>query len=274
MFVTSYDIVGYTMLHGPTQVFVKCHCPESLPPLMKEYASMLLVLRTTKLREKKLNGIKLFLSDYCDAISIRDCSNLNEVVDFLIKESKIHIFNIETLNDNRERFNSKRVEQRIQQYKCHLDDFFSSTSLNEFKHAFEIKVKDYSNLESITLKLNKLRSNDTLKALKKLVYLLFGVSSKAMVYCDTRPGCICVTWVVPVSLVPTLRAKTRQHSHVYLTSLGVLELVIGLRIAPNEGLLSIVTEAAFHFGIVSIQKIQKLREYFCNRPLEMVRSII
>ena len=226
------------MRHGPTQIKVECDCPKDLPSLLKEYAEMLLVLRKTKLRKGKLQEIKLYLSDYCEERSIRDCSNLNEVVDLLINESRIHIFNIETLNENRKRFSSKRVEKHIEQYKCLLDDFFSSTSLNDFMHVFETQVHedDYSNLESITLKLNKLKSNETLKALKKLVYLLFGVSSKAMVYCVTRPGCICVTWVVPVSLVPTLRAKARQHSHVYLASLGVLELVIGLRIAPNEGM--------------------------------------
>lgn len=224
------------MRHGPTKVIVKCNCPEDLPSLLKKYAKMLLALRKTTLRKDELQDITLYLSDYCDATSIRDCSNLNEVVDFLINESRIHMFNIETLNDNRECFKSKKVEKCIQQYNCHLDKFLSSTSIIEFTDAFETQVDDYSDLESITLKLNKPRSNDTLKALKKLVYHLFGISSKAMVYCVTRPGCICVTWVVPVSLVPILRAKARKHSHAYLASLGVLELVIGLRIAPNEGM--------------------------------------
>ena len=42
---------------------------------------------------------------------------------------------------------------------------------------------------------------------------------------------LCVTWIVPASLVSTLKAKAQQLSSEYLASRGVLELVIGLRIA-------------------------------------------
>ena len=225
---------------------------------------MLVVLRTTKLRGDGFLKIKLFLSDYCDEMSIRKCSNMIEVIDFLTKELKIHMFNIETLSGSCSLFKSRKVERSVQQYKHHLDEFLSSTKVKEFKHALDTQVDDYSKVESITLKLDEPRSDDTFKALKKLAYHIFGVSSKAMVYRDTHPGCICVTWVVPVSLVPTLRAKARQHSHVYLASQGVLELVIGLRIAPNEGMFLLLLNHLFILALFQSRKYRKFGSIFAT----------
>ena len=64
---------------------------------------------------------------------------------------------------------------------------------------------------------------------------------------------MCVTWIVPASLVSTLKAKAQQLSSEYLASRGVLELVIGLRIAPNEGLCHVL------FTCIS----RKCRTYTC-----------
>ena len=100
-------------------------------------------------------------------------------------------------------------------------------SINDPSHAFE----------SITLKLDESRNNDTLKNLEKLVYDSFGVRGRALILIRTGMGCVCVTWLVPTSLVSTMRAIAEQRSDEYLANLGVLELVIDLRVVPNEGLL-------------------------------------
>ena len=99
-----------------------------------------------------------------------------------------------------------------------------------------MKIGDSSQLETIVVKLDK---STTLKALEKLMYHFFGIHYKACIHCGTGTGCVRVTWVVPMSLVPILREKAEQLSPEYLASKGVLELVIGLRIAPHEGLHSI-----------------------------------
>ena len=121
-------------------------------------------------------------------------------------------------------------------------EFLSSTSVKELKDALKVHINDPSHaFESITLKLDENRNNDTLKNLEKLVYDIIGVRGRALILIRTGLGCVCVTWLVPTSLVSTIRAIAEQHSEEYLANLGVLELVIGVRIVPNEGLLHLCT---------------------------------
>ena len=196
---------------------------------------MLFVLRTTTLPDDKFLRLKMFLSDFCDEESIQQCSTLSAVVDKLKQHLKIYIFNIDTLNVCRKHFCSSDVTRSLQQYKQQLNDFLSNTSVKEFKGALETQIIDSHNLEPVILKLGESRSNDTLSALKRLVYHYFGNVLKTLILFEIRAGCVCITWCVPSSLVPTLREKAEQLSIEDLASKGVLELVIGLRIVPNEG---------------------------------------
>ena len=223
------------MSHGSIQVSLKPDIPERVVFLMKEYAKMLLVLRTAKLSKAKLTILKTFLSDYCEESSIRECCTVSSIVDLLIQQLKIYIFNIDTLNASCEYFSSLKVNHSVEQYKQHLNRFLSSTSVKEFKGTLQTKIVNPKNIDCITLKLDEGRASDTLKKLKQLVYHFFGNISKVFIHCETCAGCVCITWLVPISLVPTLRTMAQQLSHEYLASHGVLELVIGLRIASNEG---------------------------------------
>ena len=222
------------MSHGPIQVSLKPDVPERVVVLMKEYAKMLLVLRTAKLSKAELTTLKTFLSDYCEEISIRKCSTVSSIVDQLIKQLKIYIFNIDTLNASCEYFSSLEVNHSVEQYKQHLESFLSSTSVKELKETLQTQIVNPESVERITLKLDEGRASDTLKKLKQLVYHFFGNISRTFIHCETFAGCVCVTWLVPISLVPTLKTIAQQLSHEYLASQGVLELVIGLRIAPSE----------------------------------------
>ena len=123
----------------------------------------------------------------------------------------------------------------LQQYRQQLDDFLSNTSVKEFKGTLKTKIDDSSKVETVTIILNENRIENTLEALRKLIYHFFGIHYKVLIHCGTEEGCVRITWIVPMSLVPTLREKADQLSPQYLASKGVLELVIGLRIAPNEG---------------------------------------
>ena len=221
------------MPHGPIQVSLKPDVPQRVVVLMKEYAKMLLVVRTAKLSKGKLATLKMFLSDYCEESSIRECSTVNSIVDLLIEQLKIYIFNIDTLNASCEFFSSLEVNNSVEQYKQHLDRFLSSTSVKEFKETLQTQIVNPESVECITLKLDEGRATCTLKKLKQLIYHFFGNISKAFIHCEVCVGCVCVTWLVPISLVPTLRTMAQQLSHEYLASHGVLELVIGLRIAPR-----------------------------------------
>ena len=233
-------IVGYIMRHGPITVFVKPDVPEGLNTLLQKYTEMLLVLRSTSQAKDTFHKLKLFLSDYCGERSIRNCSTLSDVIDILIEELKIYIFNIETLSAvaSCDYFakNCSEIKACVETYKHHLNDFLSETYVKEFKGNLETEITNHSIVEPVTLKLNETKIDDTLKTLKKLVYHFFGNCSKALAHSDTGEGCVCITWLVPTSLVPTLKTMAKKHSQEYLASQGVLELVIGLRIAPNEGL--------------------------------------
>ena len=233
-------VVGYIMRHGPITVFVKPDVPEGLNTLLQKYTEMLLVLRSTSQAKDTFHKLKLFLSDYCGEWSIRDCSTLSDIVDILIEKLKIYIFNIETLSAvaSCDYFATKCSEIKVcvETYKHHLDDFLSKASVKEFMGTLETEITNHSIVEPVTLKLNETKIDDTLKTLKRLVYHFFGNCSKALAHSDTGEGCVCITWLVPASLVPTLKTRAKKLSQEYLTSQGVLELVIGLRIAPNEGL--------------------------------------
>ena len=222
------------MSHGPIQVSLKPDVPKRVVILMKEYTEMLQVLRDAELSESELSALKRFLSDYCDEFSIRMCSTVSEVVDQLIEKLIIYIFNIDTLNASCNKFGGCEVKCSVEQYKQHLDEFLSSTSVKELKETLQTRIVNPKGIEYITLKLDEGRGCDTLKKLKQLVYHFFGNISKTFIHCETCAGCVCVTWLVPTSLVPYLRTTAQQLSHEYLASHGVLELVIGLRIAPNN----------------------------------------
>ena len=64
-------------------------------------------------------------------------------------------------------------------------------------------------MEEITFKLDESINSNILRELKKLVHHFFG---RALIHCKTGSGCVCITWLVPVSLVPTLRTMARRHS--------------------------------------------------------------
>ena len=236
--------LGLMMQHGSITITVNPDVPEGLLSLMEEYANMLTVLRKTKLSKKKFLELTFFLksyfsSDIASSHSICECSTLNDVIDFLQNELKIWLFNIDTLKAIKKTINNSKVTSSIEQYRQHLKEFCSSTSVKEFKDALEVQISDSSHaFESIILKLDEVRANDTLHNLKKLVYDIFGVHSKALILIRTGIGCVRVTWLVPTSLVSTMSAIAEQQSEEYLANFGVLKLVIGsLQVVPNEGLL-------------------------------------
>ena len=234
---------GLMMQHGPVTVTVNPDVPKNLLSLMKEYAKMLGVLRKTKLSKKKITELTSFLKDYfssdrASSPSICKCSTLNDVIDFMQNQLKIWLFNVDTLIGIEEKFIGSKATSSIEQYRQHLEKFHSNTSVKEFKDALKVHIDDPSHaFESIILKLDEIRTNDTLKNLETLVYDIFGVRGRALILIRTGLGCVCVTWLVPTSLVSTMRAMAEQLPEKYLTNLGVLELVIGLRVVPNEGLL-------------------------------------
>ena len=198
---------------------------------------MLMVLQTARLPKKRLSRLKLFLSGFCDESSFENCPSPKQIVKQLKVKLKIDIFNIDTLYACCEYFKSQRVNRSVQKYKKHLNKFLSTTSVKKFQSSLQTdEITCLDDTEPLTLKLKETANVDTLKNLKKLVYHFFGDSSKALIIRKIHSGCVCVTWIVPASLVSTLRAKAQQLSSEYLASRGVLELVIGLRIAPNEGL--------------------------------------
>ena len=225
--------------HGPVQVKVEPDILKKLLALRKKYNDMLVVLQTARLPKERLSRLKLFLSGYCDESSFENCPSPKQIVEQLKVKLKIDIFNIDTLCACCEYFKSKTVNRSVQQYKERLDIFLSTTSVMEFQSSLQTdEITCLDDTEPLTLKLKEtaISNDDTLKNLKKLAYDFFGHSSKAFIIRIIRRGCVCVTWIVPASLVSTLRAKAQQLSSEYLASRGVLELVIGLRIAPNEGL--------------------------------------
>ena len=226
----------YTSEHGPVKVRPGPDVFESLHSLMKSYTNMLLVLRTTKLPDDKFHRLKLFLSDFCEEMSIRECSTLDNVIDLLKKHLKIYYFNIDTLVISCDHFCSSKVKTSLEQYKKQLSHFLSTTPIKEFKKALKLEIVDRSKVDIITIKLDESRTEHTLAALKKLVHHFFGIHYKVLIHCGIDDGCVCITYIVPVSLVLILREKAQQLSPEYLASKGVLELVIGLRLVPYEGL--------------------------------------
>ena len=245
MLTCHFCTIADTIQHGPIKVLINPGVSESqLLFLLKGYANTLGVLRTTTLSEDKFCNLKYFLSDFCDEESIQQCSTVCDVINLLKEHLKIHPFNIYTLNVSCKHFCSSKVKTSLQQYRQQLEKFFSNTSIKDIKESLKTQLLDNSEVESVTLKLDEHWMYNTLKALDHLVYHFVGNFRKALVLYETRqdlPRCVCITWIVPTSMVRSLRAivKAKQLSTEYLASRGVLEFVIGLRIAPSEGLYMI-----------------------------------
>ena len=223
---------------------------EHLSFLSAEYANLLTVLQMTEISKESLDKLTVFLSRLCKCVSLKSCNSLNCVIDLLDLEKKIFLFNIEPLiaccsirpNHLYTPFFERKVCNAVLDYKELLKGFLSSFSLKSFHFSLKESLKDITGMAEVTLKLKGTDETDagtvncdTAEILEKLPYQLFGVTSKAMLLCEVRTGCVCVTWYVPTSLVPTLREKAECLSSEYLANKGVLELVIGLRIVPNEG---------------------------------------
>ena len=223
------------MKHGPIKVIVKPEIPKELLELMEKYSDMLVELQMAILSEPDLKRLRLFLSSYCDESSLKSCSSSEELVTQLEAKSRIYIFNIDTLTACCKHFRNDEVSRSVHQYKERLKTFLSTTSVKEFQSSLQTEVTGHDDTEEITLKLDETASKDTILSLKKLVYHFFGNISKALILHRIRDGCVCVSWIVPASLASTFRTKAQQLSPEYLASKGVLELVIGVRIAPNEG---------------------------------------
>ena len=196
---------------------------------------MLVEFRKIKLRKAKFLDLTRFLSVFCDEESIQQCNTTDQVICSLQRNLKIYIFNIEALEASCDHFHSSTVKTMLGQYRKQLEDFLSNCSVKEFKGVLKTEIHDSSKVETVTVKLEESITKYTLEGLRKLIYHFFGVLCKVLIHCGTDEGCVRVTWIVPTSLVSILREKAEQLSSEYLASKGVLELVIGLRIAPNEG---------------------------------------
>ena len=223
------------MQHGPVKVSVGSDVPKDLLLLLKEYSDMLLVVRTTELSSSKFSKLRIFLSDLCDEKSIRQYDDLCAIVDFLVESLKLYIFNIDTLTLSYKHFDDAKVQDSVQQYKKLLDNFLSTTHVKDFKKALRTEVSDCRSVEEITLKLDESINSNTLRELNNLVHHFFGNISRGLIHCKIDLGCVCITWLLPVSMVPTLRAIVKQRLQDpeyrdHLERKGVLELVIGLRI--------------------------------------------
>ena len=233
---------GCTLSHGPVVAHVVMNHTISgeLISLMKDYISMVSTLRKAELLDDMLMNVKIFLDNYCRDRSILDCSSFSAVVDLLIDKLYIYVFNIDTLTACSKYFEANELTLFVQQYDQRLHIFLSSTSVTDFKDSLQSQVKRRGNLERITMKLDKAKSNATLTTLKELTLHCFGDSSKLLSLVKICAGCVCVTWLAPTLLVPTLRMEVERLSHEDLADRGVREIVIGLRVAPSEGLCAVI----------------------------------
>ena len=231
------------MEHCSVEMFVEPCIIEDLRSLMKDYSHMLTLLKTAEMSTTNFGCLKKFLSTYCDDMSLKEYSCLDCLIEQLEIESIIYLFNIDTLivcctPNQRGTFQpyfESKVCGTVLEYREQIKVFLDSKPINEFRCSLRDIKEKHDNVE-VTLKLKEPTSKVTAKRLLKIPCQIFGITGKRFHLREVRPGCVCVTWCVPTSLVPTLREKAEQLSPEYLASKGVLELVIGLRIAPNEGL--------------------------------------
>ena len=195
--------------------------------LNEKYAYMLMVLQRSELSEKELSNLRFFLSTFCNDMSLKRCDSLECLVELLQLTSKISLFNIEPLAACCKcQLLVAEVRRVILNYKMHYKRFWLGASLRNFRCSLKERIDEFEGMAEVSLKLNNIAaSNTAAEIIEKLPYELFGVSSKAMVLCKVQKGCVCITWVIPMSLIPTLKEKA-QLSPEYLASKGVLKLVI------------------------------------------------
>ena len=127
---------------------------------------------------------------------------------FSRKHLKIYYFNIDTLDKSCDYFCSPEVKSSLEQYKKQLAHFLSTTSVKQFKGALKMKIVDPSKVETITIKLDESRTENTLEAIKNLIIHFFGIHYRSLIHCEIKVGCVRITWIVPLSLVPIFKRES------------------------------------------------------------------
>ena len=191
-------------------------------------------------------NLKEFLSNFCEENAIEKCSTWKAVINYLKEKSKICMFNIDTLETcmSCKKIKFPVVNGPVRRYGKQLKKFHSDTSVKKLIDLVLNEVTSFDDVESLTLHLDDKRHNTlqslnicTLQSLKHLMYHCFGVRSKAFMLFKIHKGCVSITWLVPTSLVSTLR-ETFDELHSpkisYLASLGVLSIVIGQQVIYNN----------------------------------------
>ena len=249
------------MEHCSVEMFVEPCIIEDLRSLMKDYSHMLTLLKTAEMSTTNFGCLKKFLSTYCDDMSLKEYSCLDCLIEQLEIESIIYLFNIDTLivcctPNQRGTFQpyfESKVCGTVLEYREQIKVFLDSKPINEFRCSLRDIKEKHDNVE-VTLKLKEPTSKVTAKRLLKIPCQIFGITGKRFHLREVRPGCVCVTWCVPTSLVPTLREKAEQlksdlHIVVLLfdVSQGTTKLINRLAVEKNFNLLSIFQHSTTHF---------------------------
>ena len=120
-------------------------------------------------------------------------------------------------------FLGEPLQQQLDEYEGLLEDFTSSTKISLLK---EINLTQHKEMPLVVIKLAGRCLDVTIKRFQELVKHIFGEESNALSNIQVKHGCICITWNIRESVVPSLTALAKEKI-TFMKHVGILRLTVG-----------------------------------------------
>ena len=125
------------------------------------------------------------------------------------------------------------IQPRMKKYAKDFAEFTRSACMKDLIGCIREAIRD-QNVQELELKLSGFWHQLTLEHFEKLVQMLFRGRSNALNNLQVTQGCLCVTWFVHESIVPSL-VSLLENKVPLMQSLGIMKIAVGDSIVMDQG---------------------------------------
>ena len=125
------------------------------------------------------------------------------------------------------------IQPRMKKYAKDFGEFTRSAHMKDLIRCIRKAIRD-QNAQELELKLSGFWHQLTLEHFEKLVQMLFRGRSNALNNLQVTQGCLCVTWFVHESIIPSLVSLLENKVHL-MQSLGIMKVAVGDSIVMDQG---------------------------------------
>ena len=197
--------------------------------------------------------ISAYLGEYFRVRGLTDVTDIHKLFEGLwALYSYLDIEVLEVIVENEDFQIEEKLQKDMKTYKHHLEEFKESTTLSEFKKAVEEAFipnpQVTSTTREVVIKINRHWGKKTLENFKTLVNHMF---HQRMTHIRVEEGSICVTLIVPQSVVEYILKITLLKKE-FASVIGMFELTVDGKLILEEK-----ENEHFHFD-QALQEASKL----------------